>query len=124
MHSVSETVKRTILPAAVALVILMLPISTYATSHGLRNPVIFPDIARFIEGALRALVTIALPVIAFFIVYAGFLFVKAQGKDGELARAKENFKWVILGAALILGSWVLATLLASTVSTLVNSPGR
>ena len=116
-----EFITRTLLPSIAAFALLMLPVSTYASSHtGLKNPVIFPDIARFIEGALRALVTIALPIVAFFIVYSGFLFVKARGNPGELGKAKENFKWVILGSALILGSWVLATMIASTVGQLVR----
>lgn len=113
-------ITRIILPSCVAFMLLMIPVSSYANSHGLRNPVIFPDIARFIEGALRALVTIALPIVAFFIVYSGFLFVKARGNPGELGKAKENFKWVILGSALILGAWVLATMIAGTVGQLVR----
>lgn len=111
---------RTVLPACVAFLLLMLPVSSYASSHGLKNPVVYPDIARFIEGALRALLTIALPIVAFFIVYSGFLFVKARGNPGELGKAKENFKWVILGSALILGAWVLATMIAWNVGQLVR----
>ena len=116
-------ITRTLFPALVAFCLLMLPVSTYATNHtglGLRNPVQFPDIASFIEGALRALVTIALPIVAFFIVYSGFLFVSARGNDSKLSKAKENFKWVILGSALILGAWVLATMIAGTVAQLTR----
>jgi hypothetical protein len=116
-----EFITRTILPSLVAFSLLMLPAISFAASHtSLVNPVKFPTIERFIEGALRAVVTIALPIVAFFIVYSGFLFVKAQGNPDELKTAKENFKWVILGSALILGAWVLATLIAGTVSQLTR----
>jgi hypothetical protein len=60
------------------------------------------------------------PVITVFIVYAGFLFVSARGNTETIKKAKENFMYVILGAALILGAWVLATLIGGTVSQLLG----
>ncbi len=112
---------RTLIPSVVAFALLMLPPISYAQAQqGLQNPTVFDSVARFIEGSLRALVTIALPVIAFFMVYAGFLFVKARGSESAITKAKENFFWVVIGAALILGAWVLATLIANTVSSLVR----
>ncbi|TSC86483.1 MAG: hypothetical protein G01um10148_469 [Parcubacteria group bacterium Gr01-1014_8] len=87
----------------------------------LQNPTQFPTIQRFIEGVLKAVVYIAMPIIALFMVYAGFLFVKARGNSGELENAKKNFVYVIIGAILILGAWVFATLIGGTVSQLVGS---
>ena len=77
-------------------------------------------IPQFIEGFLRAIVIIALPLITIFIVYAGFMFIKARGNPGELSNAKKNFTWVIIGAILILSAWILATLIGGTVSQLVQ----
>jgi hypothetical protein len=116
-----DFIKRNVIPSIVAFALLMLPLASYAQGQqGLRNPTTFDTIAAFIEGSLRALVSIALPVIAFFMVYAGFLFVKAGGSGDALTKAKKNFMWVVLGAALILGAWALATLIANTVSQLVR----
>ncbi len=78
-------------------------------------------IPQFIEGFLRAIVIIALPLITIFIVYAGFMFIKARGNPSELTDAKRNFMWVIIGAILILSAWILATLIGGTVSQLVNN---
>lgn len=78
-------------------------------------------IPQFIEGFLRAIVIIALPLITIFVVYAGFMFIKARGKPGDISKAKENFTWVIIGAILILSAWILATLIGGTVSQLVNN---
>jgi len=89
-------------------------------SAALENPLSFDTIENFVEGALRAFVYIALPILAFFFVYAGFLFIKAQGNEGGLSKAKDNFKNVVIGAILILGAWVFATLIANTVSQLVG----
>ena len=74
----------------------------------------------FIAAFLKAVVQISLPILTLFIVYAGFKFVFARGNSSELEKAKENFKWVIIGAILILGAWVLATLIASTATQVLG----
>ena len=103
----------------ITLALLFLPLVVFG--QGLQNPVsAYPSIAAFIEGVLRAIVYIALPIIAFFIVLAGFQYVTARGDIGKIGDAHKNFRAVIIGAALILGSWVLATLIATTVSQLVG----
>ena len=91
-----------------------------AGTSGLCNPLSFKTVQAFVEGALKVLVMIALPIIGFFIVFSGFQFILAQGNEGKLKNAKQNFVYVIIGAALVLGAWVLATLLGATVSQLVG----
>ncbi len=78
----------------------------------------FSSLPGFIEGTLKALVMIALPILTLFIVYSGFLFISAQGNSSKLEEAKKNFAYVIIGAILILGAWVIATLIGGTVSQL------
>lgn len=85
----------------------------------LENPLQFQSIADFIAGAMRALVMVALPIITLFIVYAGFQFITARGKPEGLNKAKANFMYVLIGALLVLGAWVLATLIGGTVSQLL-----
>lgn len=89
-----------------------------AQAQSLQNPLAFDNISGFVEGALRALVFIGLPIISLFIVYSGFLFVMAQGNEDGLKKAKTNFLYVIIGAILILGAWALAQLLGGTVNQL------
>lgn len=86
----------------------------------LQNPLKFNDISGFVAGALRVLVMVALPIITLFVVYSGFLFVTAQGNPGKLGEAKRNFLWVIIGALLIMGAWIIATLIGGTVSQLTS----
>lgn len=84
------------------------------------NPSI-SSVPAFVEGALRAVVYIALPIIALFIVYAGFKYVLARGNESKITEAHTNFLYVVIGALLILGAWVLATLIGSTVTQLVGN---
>ncbi len=80
----------------------------------------FSTIPNFIAGALRAMVMIALPIIALFMVYSGFLFILARGNESKLSEAKQNFFYVIIGAILILGAWVLATMIGGTIAQLAK----
>ena len=99
---------------------LLLPI--VAQAAGVDNPLrnTINNIPNFIATALKAMVMLMLPVVALFLVIAGFKFVSAQGSPGKLTEAKENFMYVIIGALLILGAWIIATLINGTVSQLVN----
>lgn len=90
-----------------------------APAGSLQNPLTFCDIPTFIATALKVLVIVALPIITLFIVVAGFMFVFARGKPEGLKKARENFVYVIIGSILILGAWVIATLIGGTISQLV-----
>lgn len=90
----------------------------FAQEVALKNPLNFSSIPEFIAGALKALALIALPIITLFLVISGFYFITAQGSQDKLQKAKLNFVYVVLGALLILGAWILATLIAGTVNQL------
>jgi hypothetical protein len=79
------------------------------------------NIQQFIAAFLKAIVQISLPILTLFIVYSGFMFVTARGKPEALNKAKQNFLYVIIGAILILGAWVLATLIASTATQVLGT---
>ena len=99
----------------------MITIDKFASSTsklGLDNPLQFDSVAEFVSAALKAMVMIALPIVSLFLVIAGFMFIKAQGNEGKLSEAKKNFVYVILGALLIMGAWVIANIIAGTVSQL------
>lgn len=85
----------------------------YATD--LPNPLGMNDIASLIAAFLKAIVQLALPVVALFVVIAGFRFVSARGAPDKIKNARENLLWVVIGAALILGAWVLVNLIEGTV---------
>jgi hypothetical protein len=74
-------------------------------------------------GLLRTIVNnIILPiggvvaVLAF--IYAGFLYVTAQGNESKLATAHKALLYTSIGTAVLLGSWVLANAICSTINQL------
>lgn len=53
-----------------------------------------------------------------FIIYSGFLYVKAQGNPGEITKAHKALAWTLVGTAVLLGAWVLAQLVGGTIDQL------
>lgn len=74
----------------------------------------------FVEALLGAVVYIAFPIAVLFMVYSGFLFLFAQGNKDELATAKRNFLWTVIGVTLLLGAFALATLIKGTIEPLLR----
>jgi hypothetical protein len=111
--------------ALVALSATLTPLSGVAFAQTLNNPTSgagINNIQDFIAAFLKAVVQISLPILTLFIVYAGFKFVFARGNSGRLEEAKKNILYVVLGAILILGAWVLATLISSTATQVLGQP--
>lgn len=100
---------------------LALTVASLAHAQGskLDNPTNFTSIQQFFSALLKAVVMISLPILSLFIVYSGFLFVLARGNESQLTRAKKNFLYVMIGAVLILGAWLLSNLLWNTATQLL-----
>lgn len=114
---------RTILSCTPGFLLLFLAaVANAAEPPTLGNPLqnAYDSIPQFIAGVLQVVVMVAMPIIVLFFVWAGFLFIKAQGNPGKLDEAKKNLMYAVIGAILILGAWVIATLIAGTVTELVG----
>ena len=111
-----------ILTHIVIATVSLLPLVAAAQGTGIQNPLnsAYSNIPNFIAGVLRVMVQVGLPVVALAFLWSGFMFVKAQGAPGKLDEAKKNFMYVCIGALLILGAWVIATLIGNTVSQVVQ----
>lgn len=91
---------------------------TSGGTSGLQNPTSYSTIMDFVQAILQVVLKIGIPVAAMFIIYSGFLFVKAQGNEQELTEAKKAFTYAVIGTAILLGSWLLAQGIASTINSL------
>ena len=86
---------------------------------GLENPIpAVTSIGGLVEKILDIVLIIGVPIIAFFIIYSGFLFVVARGNPEGLEKAKTTFIYTLIGGALLLGAWVLAQGIADTINSL------
>src|SRR3989344_9158122 len=81
----------------------------------LENPLESDSILILLTKLLDVVVQVGIPVIAIFIVYSGFLFVKAQGNDSKLSEAKVTLMWTVIGAASVLGATVISGVINATI---------
>jgi hypothetical protein len=79
------------------------------------NTLSVEDINSFVVGLLNALLKIGIPILILFFVYSGLKFVMARGNEKELEEAKKNLLWVIIGGAILLGSWTIVKVLKGTI---------
>ena len=76
-----------------------------------------------IKGLIETIVNdILMPIggviAVLMIMYAGFLYVTAQGDPGQITKAHDALKWAVIGAAILLGAWVISTAISTTVDQL------
>lgn len=75
----------------------------------------------FVESLLGIIIRAGIPLIVLAIIYTGFRFVYARGKPEEIKKAKEILLYTVIGTAIILGAWTIATILTNTVSDVIGS---
>ena len=93
-----------------------------AAAVQLENPIpSITTIGGFVEILLNIVLTIGIPIVAFFIILSGFRFVTARGNPEALGEAKRMLLYSLIGGALLLGAWVLAEAIQNTVN-LITAP--
>lgn len=84
----------------------------------LENPLKVKTISELLHLILDIVIIFAIPVIVFFIIYSGFLYVTAQGKPDQIKKATTAFTWTIIGAVIVLGAKALEVIITNTVKLL------
>ncbi len=85
---------------------------------GPTGPQNIPD---FIKKVIEIVLTVGVPIIVLAIIYTGFLFVQAQGNSEAITKAKKSLMYVLIGAALLLGAFVIAQAIGATVKDISST---
>ncbi|MBI2482418.1 MAG: hypothetical protein HYV76_02580 [Candidatus Vogelbacteria bacterium] len=80
------------------------------------NPTNIDNVQDLLKTLLNLVIQIGVPILVIAIIYVGFLFVQAQGNESKLSEAKEAFFWTIIGAAIVLGAFVISSVIQNTVN--------
>lgn len=89
--------------------------------NSIQNPLACDNcdsIAGLLFAVAKEVAKIGFYVVVIFIIYSGFLFVKARGNEKELEVAKKAFLYTVVGGAILLGATILATVIEGTVNEL------
>ncbi len=81
----------------------------------IKNPIKPNDLSQLITAILKIVVQIGTPILVLAIIYVGFKFVMARGNPGKLDEAKQAFVWTLIGAAIVLGAFVISTIIQTTI---------
>lgn len=72
------------------------------------------DLVALSQDIINFLVYLSIFAATIAIVWAGFLYVKAQGSPGEIQKAHKIFGTVIVGLIIVLAAWLFVNLLVTT----------
>lgn len=85
------------------------------TTVKLKNPLNVNSIEELLEAILGVVIVLATPVIVFFIIYAGFLYVTARGNPEQIKQASQALTYAVIGGVIVLGSFAIATIVGNIV---------
>jgi hypothetical protein len=109
------------------LVVLLfaVPSLTQAVTISIPNP-LNDSVGTSIPGLIRVIIdNILLPiggvVAVLMIMWAGFLYVTARGDTAKLKDARNALLWAVIGAAILLGAWVISQAIESTINQIRSS---
>jgi hypothetical protein len=95
-------------------VLVIMPLQM--TSVKLKNPLKVQSLNDLLEAILQIFVVLATPLIVFFIIYAGFLYVTARGNPEQIKQATQALTYAVIGGVIILGAFAIATIVSNLVS--------
>ncbi|MCF7835687.1 MAG: pilin [Candidatus Marinimicrobia bacterium] len=101
---------------------VLLPVCSVADAaqgeSGLKNPIKYDSFDKFIKAIAEVIMEIGGVLAVIFIIWSGYLFVTARGNEEQLKKAKTTFLWTIVGTAVLLGAYVVATAVVEFVTSL------
>lgn len=86
----------------------------------INNPLGDTTLMGFFRSILEILLVFAVPLIVFFIIFAGFKYVMAQGKPEEIKTASRALLYAIIGGLIILGAWIILAVIEGTVAAFIT----
>ena len=78
------------------------------------------SIADIFRAVLDIIMVFAVPIIVFFIIYAGFLYVTAGGSEDKVKKASKALLYAVIGGVIVLGANVLLEVITNTINFVAN----
>jgi hypothetical protein len=88
------------------------------TGTGLVNPLQVDTLEAFLLAILAGVVELGTIFLVLMLVYVGFLFVTAQGKEEKISEARKALVWTVIGGLILLGATSIQLVVTETVRTL------
>ncbi len=86
-------------------------------SISITNPLRIDSLNDLLLAILNIIIVLAIPVVVFFIIYAGFLYVTARGNASQVEQATRALTYAIIGGVLIVGAVAIAEIVRNLVGS-------
>lgn len=98
-------------------VAMILPWVTQAAGiqFKIENQIKVGTVEDLLVSLLNIFIIIATPIIVLFIIYAGFLYVTAQGNSQQVQQATRALTYAIIGGVMVLGAVAISSIVAGIV---------
>lgn len=97
-----------LLPVVLTVFLISLPSqSSAAATDRYNNPSEYNNFGEIIQSIAEFFAYIAFPLAAIMIIYTGIKFLLAQGNEQKISEAKETFRWVFIGAVIVIGAFAI-----------------
>lgn len=80
------------------------------------NPLAFPGLTEFLEAILNIITIIAVPIVVFFLIYAGFMYVIARGNPEKIQVASKALLYGVIGGVVLLGATAIKVIVVNLVN--------
>jgi Type IV secretion system pilin len=81
----------------------------------LENPLNVDTIPELLTAILNIVIVLAVPIIVFFIIYSGYLYVTARGNAAQVEQATRSLTYAIIGGVLVIGAVAIAEIVRNLV---------
>lgn len=98
-------------------VALAAPPATMAVE--LKNPLEVDSLTELLEALLGIVIVLATPVVVFFIIYSGFLYVTARGNAEQVKQANRSLTYAIIGGVIVIGAFAVAQIVKNLVDSFI-----
>ena len=90
------------------------------SGNTLCNPLKVDSIEALVLAVIDVVLIFLLPVIILYIMYAGFLFVKANGNPEGISQAKKALLTALIGGVIVVGARAILDVVKGTVESVVG----
>lgn len=82
------------------------------------NPLAVDSIPELLTALIAVIIVIAVPIVVFFIILAGYLYITANGNSEKIMKAHRALLFAIVGGLIILGAQAIAQIIGNLIDVL------
>lgn len=85
------------------------------SSKSLSNILSFPSVQELLIAIVNVAIVIATPIVVFYIIWAGFLYVTARGNAEQIKKASKALMYGVVGGVIIIGGVAIVQIVSNVV---------